>query len=126
MLASLGRGVAKPQVKHLIGVYDPHRAAAAAYRGALGTGRASDRLEEVLTAAEAGRIDVLFVPTGTHVLSASPARAGDARADGEQELGGPDLIEQAVVRTILNRGTVYAVPEREMPGGAAITALFWY
>ena len=40
-------------------------AAAAAYREALGTGRATDNLEEVLTAAEAGRVDVLFVPTGS-------------------------------------------------------------
>ena len=101
--------------------------AAAAYREALGTGRASDSLEEVLTAAEAGRVDVLFVPTtGTHGLSSTDGRARDARADGEQELGGPDLIEQAVVRTMLNGGTVYAVTEDEMPGGAAIAALFRY
>ena len=91
-------------------------AAAAAYRGALGTGRASDSLEDVLTAAEAGRIDVLFVPTGAHVLSTSHASAGASQADGGQELGGTDQIEQAVVGTMLNGGTVYAVPENEMPG----------
>jgi hypothetical protein len=98
--------------------------AAAAYREALGTGRASDSLEEVLTAAEAGRVDVLFVPTGTRVLSATNGSAGFARADGKQELGGPDLIEQAVVRTMLNGGTVYAVPEGKMPNRAAVAALF--
>jgi Bacterial archaeo-eukaryotic release factor family 3 len=98
--------------------------AVAAYRGALGTGRATDSLEEVLTAAEAGRVDVLFVPTGTRVLSATNGSAGFARADGEQELGGPDLIEQAVVRTMLNGGTVYAVPEGEMPNRAEVAALF--
>jgi Bacterial archaeo-eukaryotic release factor family 3 len=100
--------------------------AAAAYREALGTGRASDSLEEVLTAAEAGRIDVLFVPTGTHVLSATYGSAGVAHADGGQEFGGRDLIEQAVVRTMLNGGTVYAVPEGEMPDRAPIAALFRY
>jgi hypothetical protein len=98
--------------------------AVAAYRGALGTGRASDGLDEVLTAAEAGRVDVLFVPTGTRVLSATNGSAGSARADGEQELGGPDLIEQAVVRTMLNGGTVYAIPEGEMPNRAEVAALF--
>jgi hypothetical protein len=100
--------------------------AAAAYREALGTGRASASLEEVLTAAEAGRIDVLFVPTGGHALSASPARAGVSHADGGRELGGGDPIEQAVVGTILNAGTVYAVPEREMPDQAPVAALFRY
>lgn len=100
--------------------------AAAAYRGALGTGRASDSFEEVLTAAEAGRVDVLFVPTGTRVLSATHGSAGVAHADGGQELGGRDLIEQAVVGTMLNGGTVYAVPEGEMPDRAAVAALFRY
>ena len=100
--------------------------AAAAYRGALGTGRASDSLEEVLMAAEAGRVDVLFVPTGIHVLSATHGSAGVAHAEGGQELGGRDLIEQAVVRTMLNGGTVYAVPEGEMPDRAPVAALFRY
>lgn len=98
--------------------------AVAAYRAALGTGRATDSLEEVLTAAEEGRIDVLFVPTGTHVLSGTNGSAGVSRAHGEQELGGRDLIEQAVVRTMLNSGTVYAVPEGEMPNRAEVAALF--
>jgi hypothetical protein len=100
--------------------------AAAAYREALGTGRATDSLEEVFAAAEAGRVDVLFVPTGIHVLSTANGRAGVARVDGEHELGGPDLIEQAVVRTMLNGGTVYAVPGDEMPDRSAIAALFRY
>lgn len=100
--------------------------AVAAYREALGTGRATDSSEEVLTAAEAGRVDVLFVPTGTHALSATNGRAGDARADGEEELGEPDPVEQAVVRTMLNGGTVYAVPDDEMPDRSAIAALFRY
>jgi hypothetical protein len=101
-------------------------AAAAAYRGALGTGRASDSLEEVLTAAEAGRIDVLFVPTRAHVVSASHASAEASHADGGQELDGRDPIEEAVVRTMLNGGTVYAVPEPEMPDRVPVAALFRY
>jgi hypothetical protein len=100
--------------------------AAAAYRAALGTGRASDSLEEVLTAAEAGRIDVLFVPAGAHVVSASHASAEVSHANGGQELGGRDAIEEAVVRTMLNGGTVYAVPEREMPDRVPVAALFRY
>ena len=60
---------------------EPHFArerdnAAAAYREALGTGRASASFGDVLTAAEAGRIEVLFVPTGASALSVSPASAG--------------------------------------------------
>ena len=110
---------------------EPHFArerdnAAAAYREALGTGRASASLGDVLTAAEAGRIEVLFVPTGARALSVSPASAGVSHADGGEELGGGDPIEQAVVGTILNAGTVYAIPEDEMPGRAPVAALFRY
>lgn len=94
--------------------------AAAAYREAFGTGRASASLKDVLTAAQAGRIDVLFVPTGAR------ASAGVSSADEGQELGGGDPIEQAVVGTILNAGTVYAVPEHEMPDRAPVAALFRY
>jgi hypothetical protein len=94
--------------------------AAAAYREALGTGRASANLEDVLTAAEAGRIDVLFVPTGAH------ANAEVSNGDDGQELGGGDPIEQAVVGTILNAGTVYAVPDHEMPDRAPVAAIFRY
>jgi hypothetical protein len=100
--------------------------AVAAYRAALGTGRTSDRLEEVLTAAEAGRVEVLFVSTAAHVLSATPGSARVAHADGGQELGGRDQIEQAVVRTMLNGGTVYAASQGEMPDRAPVAALFRY
>jgi len=83
-------------------------------------------LEEVLAAGGAGRIDVLFVPTGAHVVSASHASAEASSADGGQELGARDPIEEAVVRTLLNGGTVYAVPEREMPDRVPVAALFRY
>ena len=100
--------------------------AMAAYRQALGTGRATDSLEEILMAAEAGRVGVLFVPTGTHVLRAANGRADVARPEGEQELGERDPIEEAVVRTMLTGGTVYAVPDDEMLNRSAIAALFRY
>jgi hypothetical protein len=61
-----------------------------------------------------------------HVLSPTHASAGVAHADGGQELGARDLIEQAVVRTLLNSGTVYAVAKGEMPDSTAVAALFRY
>ena len=84
-----------------------------------------DRLYDTVKQKK-GRIDVLFVPTGDHVLSASPASAGVSHTDGREELGEGDQIEQAVVGTILNAGTVYAVPEHEMPDRVPVAALFRY
>jgi len=110
---------------------EPHFArerdrALAAYREALGTGRASASFGDVLTAAEAGRIEVLFVATGVSALSTHPASVGVSHAYGVEELGGGDPIEQAVVGTILSAGTVYAVPEGEMPDRAPVAAIFRY
>jgi Bacterial archaeo-eukaryotic release factor family 3 len=100
--------------------------AAAAYREARGTGRASASLEEVLTAAEARRVDVLFVATRTHVWMALNGSGGVALADQAQGSGSHDLLELAAVGTLLAGGTVYAVPEDDMPDRAPVAALFRY
>lgn len=98
-------------------------AASASYRAALGTGRASNSLEEILMAAEAGRVEVLFILTGTHVLIPT---SGVAVADGSDELDARHLIERAVVLTMLSSGTVYALAEGQMPDSRAVAALFRY
>jgi hypothetical protein len=99
--------------------------AAAAYREALGTGRASASLEEVLTSAAARRVDVLFVATGTHVWTALNG-SGGVGLDQEQGRGSQDLLELAAVSTLLAGGTVYAIPEGDMPDRAPVAALFRY
>jgi hypothetical protein len=100
--------------------------AAAAYREARGTGRASSSLEEVLTAAEARRVDVLFVATRAHVWVAPNDSGGVALEDRELGSGSHDVLELAAVGTLLAGGTVYAVPEGDMPDPAPVAALFRY
>lgn len=81
---------------------------AAACEQALGTGEASDDLNEIRTAAETGRVEALFL------RATAPER--------EQE-----PLESAAVDTIRAGGTVYAVPEAtDMPGRGSVAALFRY
>ena len=45
---------------------------------------------------------------------------------GGAKTGDENLLNLAVVHTILNGGSVYALPENKMPEGAVVAALFRY
>jgi hypothetical protein len=105
------------------------RKAAERYGDFLGTGRASSRYDEILPAAQDGRIDTLFVARdvrlwGTYDLEARKARLQEDQ-DAQQK-GGEDLLDLAAILTFQNGGQVYAVPQQEVPDGQAIAAVFRY
>ena len=100
--------------------------AAARYRELAGTGRTSREVAEVLPAARDGRVDVLFVAVGVRIWGTF---APDARSVeiGEEAPGrNEDLLNLAAVHTLVNRGTVYAVPPAEMPDEAPVAAVLRY
>jgi hypothetical protein len=105
------------------------RRAAELYGELLGTGRATSRYEEILPAAHDGRIGTLFVARGVRLWGRYDGRSRDVHLQEDQT--GPrdvseDLLDLAAVQTFLNRGTVYAVPRQEVPGGQAMAAIFRY
>jgi hypothetical protein len=110
---------------------EPHflrgrEAAIARYLELRGTGRTSNDVREVVWAAHDGRIDVLFVAIGvqvwgTYVANTRTLDIGDERP-GENE----DLLNLAAIHTMLNRGTVHAVPPAEMPDDAPVAAVLRY
>lgn len=79
--------------------------AAAGYRAALGTGLASNDPEEVAGAAEAGRVEVLFL-------------SEEATAD--------ERLQPAAVHTLRTGGTVYAPADTGVPDGTGVAAVFRY
>ncbi|WP_020661536.1 hypothetical protein [Amycolatopsis benzoatilytica] len=81
--------------------------AAARYAKLAGTGLASDDVRDVVAAAEAGRVEALFVP------DTPPGPDGDG-------------LESAAVRTLRTDGTVYAVPSADIPGHGPVAAVFRY
>jgi hypothetical protein len=100
--------------------------AAARYRQLEGTGRTSADLAETVRAAHRGQVDVLFVWVdeerwGTFDRTTGRVMTSEVRGPGDE-----DLLELAAVGTFLNRGTVYAVPSRGMPDGAASAAILRY
>jgi hypothetical protein len=101
-------------------------AAAARYRELKGTGKTANDIRDVVPAAWDGRVDVLFVAVGTRMWGTF---APDTRAVelAEEEPGRTeDLLDLAAIHTILNRGTVYAVPPANMADDAASAAILRY
>src|SRR3954454_13435121 len=105
------------------------RRAAGRYGDLLGPGRASSRYEEILPAAHDGRIDTLFVARGVRLWGNYEEKKRKVRLQGDQDRaqkGGEDLLDLAAVKTFLNGGKVFAVPQQEVPDGQAMAAVFRY
>ena len=108
---------------------EDRRRAAERYSDLQGSGRASSRYQEILPAAHDGRIDTLFVARGVRLWGTYDAQGREARHQSnqtEQTNGSEDLLDLAAVQTFLNGGTVYAVPQQEIPDGQAMAAIFRY
>jgi hypothetical protein len=98
--------------------------ARARYAGLKGTGRTSTDPHEVVPAASDGRVDVLFVALGTRMWGSFAPGTRTVELSEERPGTTADLLDLAAVQTILNRGTVYALPSTEMVDEAALAAIF--
>jgi hypothetical protein len=83
------------------------------------------KLEEILTAAEAGRVDALLVAEGK-TLWGSFTQGNGVRAHGRPSPGDEDLLNLAAVATLRNGGRVFALPGAAMPREAPAAAALRY
>ncbi|HEV8580595.1 MAG TPA: hypothetical protein VGX68_16130 [Thermoanaerobaculia bacterium] len=105
-----------------------HRAAER-YGELVGTGLATSHYEEILPAAHDGRIGTLFVARGVRLWGSYDAKGRQVHLQDDQQgqrNGSEDLLDLAAVQTFLNGGTVYAVPQQEVPDRQAMAAVFRY
>ena len=108
---------------------EDRRQAADRYFERLGAGRASSRYEDVLPASHDGRVDTLFVARGVRLWGTYDEQARKVRLQEDQTAqrnGSEDLLDHAAVQTFLKGGTVYAVPQAEVPEGQAMAAIYRY
>jgi hypothetical protein len=90
------------------------------------TPQASDNVPQVLKSANEGRIDTLFVDVGAHQWGRFDPETGCVEVHDRFEPNDDDLLDLAVVETLLHRGTVYAVELDQMPHRKPLAALFRY
>ncbi len=93
------------------------------------SGRSSSGYQDILPAAHDGRIDTLFVARGVRLWGSYDVETRKAKLEQDQSAQrnhSEDLLDLAAVQTFLNGGTVYAVPQQEVPDGQTMAAIFRY
>ncbi len=100
--------------------------AVGAYQRFAGTERGSDDLDEILEAADAGRVQILLTDLNRHEWGRYDPGSGLIRLHYREEGGDEDLLDLAAVQTLLHGGIVFALCSEEMPGGCELAAVFRY
>lgn len=96
------------------------------YQALLGTGQTSNRIDEILPAADHGRVETLFAREDAIQWGIYDPAVGMTTLHPAEEPGDEDLVDLAAVRTFLNNGAVYLVTPDEMPDTAPVVAVFRY
>jgi hypothetical protein len=87
-------------------------------------GGGTNRLKDVVTAAHNGRIKTLLVSDSLQTTGVFDATTHTVKG---RETGTPedeDLVNDAVVQTILHAGQIFVAPNGKMPHGSAVAAIF--
>ena len=85
--------------------------------------RALDRVAEVVPAADAGRIDSLFVALDAQAWGRYDDASLAAEMHPTPQPGDEDLLNRAALETYLKGGAVFAVPSERVPGRTPAAAI---
>lgn len=98
------------------------------YRQYVGTGRASDRIEEAVPAAHFGRVDKMVVAVDAQVWGEFDPAVGSVVQHGAEQKTARDiaLLDAAAMQTLLNGGSVYGLPQAQMPAETPVVAIYRY
>jgi hypothetical protein len=100
--------------------------AAAKYRDYAGTRRTSHTIREIVPAANAGRVESLFIAIDQEEWGVFDPARNLLHVHKEARFGDDDLLDIAATQTLLHRGAVYAVEQTGMPENTLVAAVFRY
>ncbi len=102
--------------------------AEAQYKTLAGRGdeQASNQITEIVKAAYRGRVDTLFVDVEVSEWGKFDTNSTTVERSSPEDLSAWDLLDFAAVHTLLNDGTVFAVPPKRMPESGSAAAVFRY
>jgi len=92
----------------------------------LGTGKTSDRIEQILPAAVHGRVRTLYLQTDVPVWGRFDSKTSAVVVHSPAEEGDRDLLCLATINVLQNRGMAYALNKEEMPTKNPHAAMFRY
>ncbi|QIR39192.1 hypothetical protein HCG51_22430 [Tolypothrix sp. PCC 7910] len=90
------------------------------------TGKASNDLQKIIPAAYYQRVDSLLVAVGQQQWGLFDPSSETVYLHEEKETGDEDLLDLVATHTLLNGGTVYAVPPEQIPYSTPVAAIFRY
>ncbi|MBI3465733.1 MAG: hypothetical protein HY000_22175 [Planctomycetes bacterium] len=91
-----------------------------------GTERVSAGIEEIVRAAQAGRVDALFVAADAQVWGRFDPASGEVSLAADGGASDEDLLDAAACAAWRNGGRVHVVKASEVPLGLLASALFRY
>lgn len=116
------------QAKKIMEPYfaERHKKALELYGNQSATELTSSIPADVIPAAHYKRVWHLFVQEGAHIWGTFDEMNNKLTIHETQQQEDEDLIDKAVIRTILNAGEVHFLPKDQMPGGSEIAAVMRY
>lgn len=116
-------------------IVEPHflaerRRSSERYGDSKSSGRSTDNLGKILTAAHEGRVDTLFVAQGVRVWGSYDTEKRRMKPQSDPSAtprnGNEDLLDLAAVQTYMTGGKVFVVDPQEVPDGKQAAAIFRY
>lgn len=86
-------------------------------------GRACTDVAPILQAAGEGRVEMLLVALDAELFVRHDLESGKVDLHARYEEGDMDVLDEAVIRTVLTDGAVYGIDGEEMPGHLPLAAL---
>jgi hypothetical protein len=96
------------------------------FNEALGTSRVSANLEEVLQAAQAGRVESLFVAGDVQIWGRFDQSTGTVQINDAPKSCDEDLLDRVTILVQSHGGRVHVVPASDIPGALVVAALYRY
>jgi len=90
------------------------------------SGRVSSKVEDLVRAAEEGRVDVLLLSEDTELWGTFDAANAEVKLHLDPGGGGEELLDRAAYSTLARGGTVFTVPNARLPEGRPAAAVYRY
>jgi len=81
---------------------------------------------DVIPAAYYGRISHIFVQKGDHIWGTFDENTSEIAIHSEKEQQSEDLLDQALIKTLMTGGEVFLLEKDEMPADTPVAAVFRY
>jgi len=96
------------------------------YSDLMGSEKVSTNIEEVVKAAQYGKVETLFLPIGQNRWGKYDPENDQVLINGNRLDGDYDLFNYAATHTLTKKGQVFALDGEEMPDYSSIAAIFRY